>query len=81
MVCLVVTLSRAMALSSFLSSSSLIYMSYSSWRCGGTSRLWSGIHTHIYNSENPKCIVSYTKTKKAAAKDYFHYRLMCRLFS
>lgn len=43
---LVVTLSRAMALSSFLSSSSLMYMSYSSWRCGGTGRLWSGAHKH-----------------------------------
>lgn len=43
-VCRVVTLSRAMALSSFLSSTCLMYISYSSWRWGGTGRLWSGTH-------------------------------------
>lgn len=47
--CLVVTFSRATALSSFLSSSSLMYILYSSWRCGGTSRLCSETHRDTWS--------------------------------
>lgn len=63
MVCLVVTLSRAMALSSFLSSSSLMYISYSSCRWGGTNRLWSGTHRHRYDLVNQRLTVPKTKTR------------------
>lgn len=42
--CLLVSLSRATARSSVLSSSSLTYTSYSSCRRGGTDSLWSATH-------------------------------------
>lgn len=54
-----VNLSRATTLSKFFSSISFMYISYSSWRWGGTRRLWSAKPSFTLTFHNHICITFY----------------------
>lgn len=70
-----VNLSRATTLSKFFSSISFMYISYSSWRWGGTRRLWSAKPSFTLIFHNHICIII-----KIYIYSFIHSHLQKELF-